>query len=148
MFAVMCPDRKMQWFKNRPAYDRRTLKYIKDLVIKYFEDKYQTSALPGAPTEEELRSRSQQKKNRFIRRVDEPMATTRNFYPADHIQTYLKEPPVQPSVIAQAGGYLKFWEIATITTPQLAKMGLHFVSTPGKAFACYGVYMDLTNNHI
>ncbi|TEB22246.1 hypothetical protein FA13DRAFT_1921081 [Coprinellus micaceus] len=57
---VMCPDRKMQWFKNRPAYDRRTLKYIKDLVIKYFEDKYQTSALPGAPTEEELRSRSQQ----------------------------------------------------------------------------------------
>jgi hypothetical protein len=60
MFAVMCPDRKMQWFKNRPAYDRRTLKYIKDLVIKYFEDKYQTSALPGAPTEEELRSRSQQ----------------------------------------------------------------------------------------
>ncbi|TEB25601.1 hypothetical protein FA13DRAFT_1637160 [Coprinellus micaceus] len=57
---VMCPDRKMQWLKNRPAYDWRTLKYIKDLVIKYFEDKYQTSALPGAPTEEELRSHSQQ----------------------------------------------------------------------------------------
>ena len=55
---------------------------------------------------------------------------------------------MQSSVIAQAGGYLKFWETATSTTPQLAKMGLHFVSTPGKPFRMLQVHVDLTSNHI
>ncbi|TEB22898.1 hypothetical protein FA13DRAFT_1640620, partial [Coprinellus micaceus] len=37
--VVMCPDRKLQWFKDRD-YDRKTLKYIRELVIKCFNDGY------------------------------------------------------------------------------------------------------------
>ena len=42
----MCPDRKLQWFKDRD-YTRPTLNYIKDLVIARFKDGYDTGTGGG-----------------------------------------------------------------------------------------------------
>ncbi|TEB34431.1 hypothetical protein FA13DRAFT_1753516 [Coprinellus micaceus] len=44
--VVMCPDRKLQWFKDRD-YDRKTLKYIRELVIKHFNDGYNMGSDQG-----------------------------------------------------------------------------------------------------
>ncbi|KAF5325785.1 hypothetical protein D9611_000913 [Ephemerocybe angulata] len=124
---VMCPDRKLQWFRNR-EYDRSTLKYIKDLVVDYFMKYYH---VPGDSST--ASGSSQPKKSRFIRKVDDPVGSSAASYAQDHIQTYLKDPPVATSTITDAGGYLKYWESARVSRPCLARMGSTFCSTPASS---------------
>lgn len=70
-----------------------------------------------------------QRPSRFAVKVNEPVAPTT--YGLDHIETYLKEPPIPSSVITDTGGYLKFWSGAAVKRPGLARMGIDFCSTPG-----------------
>ena len=70
-----------------------------------------------------------QRPSRFAVKVNEPVAPTT--YGPDHIETYLKEPPIPSSVITDTGGYLKFWSGAAVKCPGLARMGTDFCLTPG-----------------
>ncbi|KAF9441873.1 hypothetical protein P691DRAFT_851402, partial [Macrolepiota fuliginosa MF-IS2] len=65
--------------------------------------------------------------SRFARKVD----STKSALPADHIQTYLKEPIIPTNVIQDAGGYMKWWHTAANNQPTVAKVALDYCSAPG-----------------
>lgn len=54
-----------------------------------------------------------------------------NSYPLDSIQRYLADPIVQSDAIHDAGGYMAYWEKASVWQPQLARMAIDFLSAPG-----------------
>ena len=52
--------------------------------------------------------------------------------PADSIETYLNDPIVPLALIARQGGVMKCWYHLEEPNPKLSRMGLNFLSAPGK----------------
>jgi hypothetical protein len=52
-------------------------------------------------------------------------------YPIDHIESYLSEGVMTPEAIAEAGGYLPYWNNALKMRSSVARMAIDYVSAPG-----------------
>ena len=48
------------------------------------------------------------------------------------MEAWLSEPPIPTSVVEAAGGPLAWWDIESKTRPRLARMGLAYLTAPGK----------------
>ncbi|KAF9522259.1 hypothetical protein CPB83DRAFT_741651, partial [Crepidotus variabilis] len=97
---VMCPDRKLRWFKDHG----RTIQQVNQLksrVIAFWEKSYkQFSIAAPEPARTTTKPRSQ-----YATSTTED--ATR--YGLDHIRTYLEESPIPMQTIKEAGGYMKYW---------------------------------------
>ncbi|PPQ84268.1 hypothetical protein CVT24_012844, partial [Panaeolus cyanescens] len=122
---VMCPDRKLKWYKDHGRVQRQ-IKEIEKKVIQRWNDFYEDSN-GSAQLEVQAAAQSNTKRSRWAPIVAEQR------YPPDHIQTYLKEPLVLSETIQEAGGYIQYWENATKTRPRLAQMAKDFCSAPAAA---------------
>jgi hypothetical protein len=69
-----------------------------------------------------------QPKNKWVKKS----ATNQTHGPSDDITTYLSDPVLASDAIAEVGGYMKYWHLASQRRPCLAKMGSDFCSVPGK----------------
>ena len=65
-------------------------------------------------------------------------------HPADSIETYLDDPIVPLALIAGQGGVMKYWYHLEEPNPKLSRMGLDFLSAPGKCGIKTG-HMSLQN---
>ena len=55
----MCPDRKLQWFKNHKFSSDR-VKKIKNTVVKYWKEKYAVAKNTGNVSKEKEKAKSKQ----------------------------------------------------------------------------------------
>ncbi|TFK18197.1 hypothetical protein FA15DRAFT_603730 [Coprinopsis marcescibilis] len=121
---VMCPNRKIEWFKNR-GFTQQQVKQIQMLVLKRWTESFQdTVSIPASTAHNE-----ESRRRGWLKKADEPTTSTT---PYDHITTYLKEPLVASNVITAAGGYTKWWHMSQSNRPTISKMALTYVTTPGK----------------
>ncbi|KAJ7609620.1 hypothetical protein FB45DRAFT_347701 [Roridomyces roridus] len=131
---VMCPDRKLQWFRGR-KWDDAQIADLRSLVVRRFNESYKTvgptasnpsMSIPPTSTAESL-------SGRFSRRPGVSNNSTTS--EADNIHTYLDSPLSMPS-----GTVIQYWNerltpppgSTVIATPDLARFGLSFCSCPGK----------------
>ncbi|KAF8220299.1 hypothetical protein L208DRAFT_1334727, partial [Tricholoma matsutake] len=116
---VMCPDRKLKWFKDHDCTSAQ-IRDIKKLVVTRFKESYALAESSDAHEESGLVS-----KNKWVKKS----ATNPTHGPSDDITTYLLDPVLASDASAEAGGYIKYWHLASTC---LAKMDSDFCSVPGK----------------
>ncbi|KAK7021616.1 putative AC transposase [Favolaschia claudopus] len=134
---VMCPDRKLQWFRERGWKDDQ-ISEIRSLVIRRFTESYKTSAsaTPAATSPSDtISTSSTSKKSRLSDRFRRPTVSFDNTTSeSDNIHTYLDAPSTEPT-----SGVIEYWNsrlVLTSTnpsipaTPDLARFGLSFCSCP------------------
>ncbi|KAF8219319.1 hypothetical protein L208DRAFT_1341409, partial [Tricholoma matsutake] len=119
---VMCPDRKLKWFKDHGRTSAQ-IRDIKKLVVNCFKESYAPAESSDAHEESALAS-----------------ATKSTHGPSDDITTYLLHPVLSSDAIAEAGGYMQYWHQASARCPCLAKMGSDFCSVPGECTLLYEVF--------
>ncbi|KAF5315255.1 hypothetical protein D9619_006958 [Psilocybe cf. subviscida] len=120
---VLCPDRKLKWFKDHGRTVRQ-IKEIEKLVISTWKSDYEGGSNNAATRQAAL--------PRITRSRYEPTAATERF-PVDSIQHYLKDSLASASDILAAGGYIKYWTNLKATRPRLAKMALDYCSAPASS---------------
>ncbi|KAF8229938.1 hypothetical protein L208DRAFT_1284496, partial [Tricholoma matsutake] len=119
---VMCPDRKLKWFKDHGRTSAQ-IRDIKKLVVTQFRESYTLAESSDAHEESALVST-----NKWVKKS----ATNQTCGPSDDITTYLSDPVLASDAIAEVGGYMKYWHLASQRHPCLAKMVSDFCSVPGK----------------
>ncbi|KAF5360854.1 hypothetical protein D9756_004559 [Leucocoprinus leucothites] len=67
--------------------------------------------------------------NKYLQKQTSKKAPVGNL---DDINTYLKEPVVSHSAIIDSGGYMKWWNTAAASHPNLARTGMYYCSAPAK----------------
>ncbi|KAF8225149.1 hypothetical protein L208DRAFT_1153444, partial [Tricholoma matsutake] len=111
---VMCPDRKLKWFKDHGRTSAQ-IRDIKKLVVTRFRESYALAESSDAHEESALVS-----KNKWIKKSD----TNQTCGPSDDITTYLLDPSGHlfclTDAIAEVGGYMKYWHLASQCCPCLA----------------------------
>ncbi|KAF5353365.1 hypothetical protein D9756_007867 [Leucocoprinus leucothites] len=120
---VMCPNRKLQWFKSALGFTTQHVKKIKDMVVEHWKASY-ASGDDGSQLVDLEPVKG--KKNRF--KVTLKAAKTN--YPIDHILTYLDEPAIPSTDIQAAGGYMKWWYTSSSARKSVAKMAMDYCSAP------------------
>ncbi|KAK6971893.1 putative AC transposase [Favolaschia claudopus] len=132
---VMCPDRKLQWFRER-GWDDGKIAGLRSLVVRRFTESYKSST-PSTQTT----PASQINASTSSTRTQFPLSgrfhrPTVAFNPAtseaDNIHTYLDSPLCEPtsSVIEYWNSRLKPANSSIVATPDLARFGLSFCSCP------------------
>ncbi|KAK7034395.1 hypothetical protein R3P38DRAFT_3185246 [Favolaschia claudopus] len=132
---VMCPDRKLQWFRERGWKDDQ-ISEIRSLVIRRFTESYKTSAsaTPAATSPSDtISTSSTSKKSRLSDRFRRPTVSFDNTTSeSDNIHTYLDAPSTEPT-----SGVIEYWNSRLTSTnpsipatPDLARFGLSFCSCP------------------
>ncbi|TFK37884.1 hypothetical protein BDQ12DRAFT_607107, partial [Crucibulum laeve] len=113
---------KLQWFSDHKCTPEE-IQQVCDVVVKHWKESYNSSDKDQRPAWTVNASKKHVSKYAPVQsEVLEP----------DNIETYLLEPPVKTELIANFGGYMKYWHSATSSTLMLAKMGSDFCSAPGK----------------
>ncbi|KAF5345225.1 hypothetical protein D9756_011482 [Leucocoprinus leucothites] len=117
---VMCPDRKLQWFKDNgyacPVYTK-----LKQTVIERWGQTYQPNLAMTSEPEPTCTG------NTYLQKRTSKKAPVGNL---DDINTYLKEPVVSHLAIIDSGGYMKWWNTAAASHPNLARIGMDYCSVP------------------
>ncbi|KAF5345972.1 hypothetical protein D9756_010932 [Leucocoprinus leucothites] len=113
---VMCPDRKLQWFKDN-GFSCAVISQLKQTVIDQWEQNYQPDLTPDSGIT-----------NKYMKK---PTAAKSTAGKLDDIRTYLKEPVIQSSTVIDSGGYMKWWNTTATSRPNLARMGMNYCSAPG-----------------
>ncbi|KAK6992292.1 putative AC transposase [Favolaschia claudopus] len=132
---VMCPDRKLQWFRER-GWDDGKIAGLRSLVVRRFTESYKSSTSSTQTT-----PASQINASTSSTRTQFPLSgrfhrPTVAFNPAtseaDNIHTYLDSPLCEPtsSVIEYWNSRLKPANSSIVATPDLARFGLSFCSCP------------------
>ncbi|KAF8237846.1 hypothetical protein L208DRAFT_1130625, partial [Tricholoma matsutake] len=98
---VMCPDRKLKWFKDHGRTSAQ-IRDIKKLVVTHFRESYTLAESSDAHEESAL------SKNKWAK-----SATNQTHGPSDDITTYLSDPVLTSDAIAEVGGYMKYWHLAS-----------------------------------
>lgn len=137
---VMCPDQKLQWFKDHGFLTAVTWK-LKQLVINQWEMQYKPEPVLTSVSEPSVssifslfsithstQSFIQQCKNHWLQKPLSGKAPAGNL---DDIHTYLKEPIIPSSTITDSEGYLKWWQTTAGNCPSLARIAMDYCSTPG-----------------
>jgi hypothetical protein len=142
---VMCPDRKLKWFKDRGRTTAQ-IEDIRKLVINRWEESYKPLlAEPQMSIPTDLRNVGVRafgnRPNMFLSyylqlphaRQSKWVASSMpaSAHAIDNIITYLDDPVVAPNVIQEAGGLMKYWHQAATTRPCISKMASDFCSAPG-----------------
>ncbi|KAF5354023.1 hypothetical protein D9756_006943 [Leucocoprinus leucothites] len=118
---VMCPDRKLQWFKDN-GFSCAVISQLKQTVIDRWEQNYRPDLTPDSGSD------SARVTNKYMKR---PTAAKSTAGKLDDIHTYLKEPVIQSSTVIDSGGYMKWWNTTATSRPNLARMGMNYCSAPG-----------------
>ncbi|KAJ7644487.1 hypothetical protein FB45DRAFT_737456 [Roridomyces roridus] len=134
---VLCPDRKLQWFRER-GWDDDKIKDLRSLVVRRFTESYKTQSTT-APTSTHAPAPSSQTAASLL--ADEfrrPSSTNihSNTSECDNIHTYLDSPLCTPP-----GTVIQYWNerlspspgSKIVATPDLARFGLSFCSCPGRS---------------
>ncbi|KAJ3490892.1 hypothetical protein NLJ89_g11393 [Agrocybe chaxingu] len=124
---VMCPDKKLSFFQDRPEFDQAFVDQVKKLVINTWTSLYSKLAKSEstAPNDKGKQAeKASQNKWKVSRNQPRKLA-------ADHIESYLTDRLVSEDALAEAGGYLGYWDKALGARPSVARMGLDYVSAPG-----------------
>ncbi|KAF9039869.1 hypothetical protein BJ165DRAFT_1351564 [Panaeolus papilionaceus] len=121
---VMCPDRKLKWFKDH-GWTVAQIRDIKKLVIDTWKAKYKPSQVSSGVDSDTPAAAAADRRRLF--EVFEDEAT-------DSVDTYLKDPLVPSQAIKEAGGYIAYWHNASGTRPHLARMATDYCSAPGEKF--------------
>ncbi|KAJ6632314.1 hypothetical protein B0H10DRAFT_1976930 [Mycena sp. CBHHK59/15] len=121
----MCPDKKMEWFNKNPGWrpeDRAEADRISTTEAT-------SSAGPSTS--------APKKASKWASKQDAPQGVV---YPPNSIEAYLASQPMAESELTLAdekGGYragvLCYWDNASSTRPQLARMALNFLSAPASS---------------
>ncbi|KAF8801762.1 hypothetical protein BYT27DRAFT_7114197, partial [Phlegmacium glaucopus] len=117
---VMCPDRKLQWLKDRVSSER--LKEIKKLVVNRWSKSY-ASAQSQIP----VIKKTTKEKSKWAA----PTSSGSSKYPLDSIQAYFSESIVPSHLITEAGGYITYWYQLQNSQPSLSRMAQAYCSAPG-----------------
>ncbi|KAF8987460.1 hypothetical protein BDQ17DRAFT_1315014 [Cyathus striatus] len=96
---VMCPDRKLDWFKERDYHDEQ-IEEIKGMVVKRWTQNYKLDGNEG-PYDGE----TQKSLGRFVCKAG---GSKKKLKP-DSIEVYLRESLVEENNVQDMGGYLKYW---------------------------------------
>ncbi|KAK7037089.1 hypothetical protein R3P38DRAFT_2516794, partial [Favolaschia claudopus] len=134
---VMCPHRKLQWFRQRCGWNDDQVSDLRSLVVRRFTESYKTSPTTASPSSSGVSASSTVSKSRPADRFRRP---TTSLNPAitesDNIHTYLDAPLCEPttSVIEYWTARLKSSNPSIVSTPDLARYALSFCSCPGKLF--------------
>ncbi|KAK7021591.1 hypothetical protein R3P38DRAFT_2533376, partial [Favolaschia claudopus] len=135
--SVMCPHRKLQWFRQRCGWNDDQVSDLRSLVVRRFTESYKTSPTTASPSSSGVSASSTVSKSRPADRFRRP---TTSLNPAitesDNIHTYLDAPLCEPttSVIEYWTARLKSSNPSIVSTPDLARYALSFCSCPGKLF--------------
>ncbi|KAF7341582.1 putative AC transposase [Mycena sanguinolenta] len=131
---VLCPDRKLQWFRDRMWTDEQ-IADLRSLVVRRFTESYKTPSPPTAPppsasTSASTTAASTGRLSDRFRRTSAPSSTSTS--EADNIHTYLDSPLVEVT-----GTVIQYWtkrlapsDPKIMATPQLARFALSFCSCP------------------
>ncbi|KAF8987820.1 hypothetical protein BDQ17DRAFT_1207949, partial [Cyathus striatus] len=95
---VMCPDRKLKWFKDNGCKPSE-IRDIKTAVIDCWKKKY----VPDGEGEEIEPETPQIQLSKYSLPGIEPPPVV------DSIEGYLTDPLVPTSSIVNVGGYMKYW---------------------------------------
>lgn len=138
----MCPDHKLQYFKDL-GWSALKIKDLKKRVTQHWKKTYMKFS-PSATTAQPVKNPQKvghlnsynniwyiawPYKSRYAE--DESPRTQLG---SDHIDVYLKDPPLHADTVKEAGGYIKYWYAAMSTRPSLARMGSDFCSAPGMCY--------------
>ncbi|KAJ3560171.1 hypothetical protein NP233_g11011 [Leucocoprinus birnbaumii] len=125
---VMCPGQELDWFKKN-EFDKDAISRIKKMAIDAWERDYKLELTPV------VTASAVPPQNKYMKK-SKPVGKSSTFG-LDDIRTYLKEGLVEIEQIANAGGYMKWWENTAATQPNLAWMGRNCRSAPDpKAQTC------------
>ncbi|KAI0311285.1 hypothetical protein OF83DRAFT_1287643 [Amylostereum chailletii] len=132
--CVMCPDRKLEWFKKELSWSDDEVKDVRKVVEARFKQTYaQLSRAVSRPlpaNEPQYLPAPQQARgaNRW-KSAAKTAATLPSDSDAGDIEVYLSTPP---SVIdyASSATVLLYWDVRLKSQPALAHMGLSFTSSP------------------
>ncbi|KAF8220290.1 hypothetical protein L208DRAFT_1069975, partial [Tricholoma matsutake] len=101
---VMCPDWKLKWFKDHGCTSAQ-IRDIKKLVWYFYYCHINCYLLIF-----------HQSKNKWVKKS----TTNPTHEPSDDITKYLLDPVLASDAIADAGGYMKYWHLASAHRPCLA----------------------------
>ncbi|KAF5345254.1 hypothetical protein D9756_011425 [Leucocoprinus leucothites] len=123
---VMCPDRKLQWFKSALEFMTQHVKKIKDMVVEHWKALYVSGDDESQLVDSEP---VKGKKNRF----KVTLKAAKMNYPVDHILIYLDELAIPSTDIQAAGGYMKWWYTSSSARKSVAKMAMDYCSAPASS---------------
>ncbi|EIM79011.1 uncharacterized protein STEHIDRAFT_164101 [Stereum hirsutum FP-91666 SS1] len=117
-----CPDRKLQWFRDRGWNEVQIAKLRQDIIDR-FRSCYRTTP-PTLPAETIT---STSGADRWA-----PPQRTPIFHDPNNIETYLDADPI-PTLVDQT--VLQYWDCRLQRTPDVARFCLSYISAPGKSFS-------------